>query len=57
MGPIYKHLPGTEVPAGQGIIAQADKLGKVALGAAAVGIAAHAAAGVIKKAVSKEKEE
>lgn len=57
MEPFYEHLPNVEVPGGEGIISKADKIGKVALGAAAVGIAAHAAAGVIKKAASKEKEE
>ncbi len=57
MTPFYQHLPGVEVPGGQGIIREAEKIGKFALGAAAAGIAVHAVAGVVKKATTKEKEE
>ncbi len=57
MIPFYEHVPGVEVPAGQGIVGKAERIGKFAIGAAAAGIAIHAAAGVIKKATTKEKEE
>ncbi|AEH44174.1 hydrogenase (NiFe) small subunit HydA [Thermodesulfatator indicus DSM 15286] len=57
MIPFYEHVPGTEVPSGMGIVGQAERIGKFALGAAAAGIAVHAAAGVVKKVVTKEKEE
>ena len=53
-GPIYERL--TNLP-GFGIEATADKVGKTALGAVAVGVAAHAAANVIKSKVSKNKNE
>ncbi|OAQ20990.1 hydrogenase small subunit [Thermosulfurimonas dismutans] len=51
MTPFYEHLPKIYIPAGGGIRAEAEKVGKVAVGGAAAVVAAHAAAGVIKKAV------
>ncbi len=51
MSPFYEHLPKIYIPAGGGIRAEAEKVGKVAVGAAAAVVAAHAAAGVVKKAV------
>ncbi len=57
MTPFYEHLPGADIPAGHGIIRQADKIGKTALGLAATGVAVHAALGAAKKATKKDSKE
>jgi len=50
MSPFYQHLPEIYIPAGGGIRQRAEDLGKLAVGGAAAVVAAHAAAGVAKKA-------
>ena len=61
MSPFYHHLPKIYIPVGGGIRAEAEKVGRVAVGAAAGVVAVHAAVGVIKKAAKglkgSEKEE
>jgi hydrogenase small subunit len=52
--PIYRRLP--EIP-GVGVHETADKIGAYAVGAAVVGVAAHAVGRVIKQSVSKDSKE
>ncbi|CAG35303.1 hydrogenase small subunit [Desulfotalea psychrophila] len=59
MTPFYERLPNVKIP-GTGIVADADKIGKVLVGATAVGVAAHAAIGIGKRLIKgkpKEKED
>ncbi len=51
MSPFYKRLPGIKIPMGNGIIADADTVGKSALGVAAAAIGIHAAVGIGKRLV------
>jgi hydrogenase small subunit/[NiFe] hydrogenase small subunit len=49
MTPFYEHLPKVTIPAGEGIVADAEKIGSYAVAGAGIAIGAHAAAGLIKR--------
>lgn len=57
MTPFYEHLPKVTIPAGEGIIADAEKIGKYALLGAGAAIGVHATAGAVKKILTKKKVE
>ncbi|MFN3504831.1 MAG: hydrogenase small subunit [Caldimicrobium sp.] len=56
MTPFYEHLPKVTIPAGEGIIADAEKIGKYALIGAGAAIGLHAGAGLIKRMAKKKKK-
>jgi hydrogenase small subunit len=57
MTPFYEHLPKVTIPVGEGIITDAERIGKMAITGAGAVIALHAGAGVIKSRLKKKKEE
>lgn len=56
MTPFYKHLPDIKIPAGKGIIADAETIGKAALVGTGVAIATHAGTGLIKRWLKGDKK-
>ena len=56
MTPFYERLPKVKIP-GTGIVADADNIGKVLVGATAVGVAAHGAIGLGKRLIKGKPEE
>lgn len=56
MTPFYERLPMVKIP-GTGIIADADDIGKVLVGATAVGVAAHGAIGIGKSLIKGKKKD
>ncbi|MEZ0343919.1 MAG: hydrogenase small subunit [Caldimicrobium sp.] len=55
MTPFYEHLPKVTIPVGEGIIADAEKIGSYAIAGAGIAIGAHAAAGLVKRWVKGKK--
>ncbi len=58
MTPFYERLPNVNIPAGDGIVASADSIGKKVLGVTGAAIGIHAAAGIAKRIIKgKDSEE
>ena len=51
MTPFYERLPMVKIPAGDGIVASADKVGKTVLGVTAAAVGIHAAVGIGKRLI------
>ena len=56
MTPFYERLPMVKIP-GAGIVTDADNIGKVLVGATAVGVAAHGAIGIGKALLKGKKDD
>lgn len=57
MTPFYERLPNVHIPAGDGIVASADSIGKKVLGVTAAAIGIHAVVGIGKRVVKGNSEE
>ncbi len=55
MTPFYEHLPKVTIPAGEGIVADAEKIGSYAIAGAGIAIGVHAGAGLVKRWIKGKK--